>query len=184
MDNSKTVTFHSWARLWVAHLTFQVPSNCRAVCTTIKRFRVCAVSCPYLITTSASHWTRRPLTPFIITSWNCKMKKNLRFGSLCILGSIQVNVYKLKPWYFFFWKDHDFRRRPDQFGILNLMLKCSEECPVHSTVDKVLWLWSRPGQTSLLNVFYIYYCIPGEGHMGSGFPPAGAIKRKRKWRKN
>lgn len=102
MDNSITVTFHSWARLWVAHLTFQVPSNCRAVCTTIERFRVCAVSCPYLITTSASHWTRRPLTPFIITSWNCKMKKKLRFGSLCILGSIQVNVYKLKPWYFFF----------------------------------------------------------------------------------
>ena len=29
----------------------------------------------------------------------------------------------------------------------------------------------------LLNIFY---CIPGEGHMGSGFPPAEAIKRKRK----
>ena len=65
-------TFHSWASLWVANLVFQVPSYCRAISTSIEWLRVVAISGSYLIASTTGYWAGRPLSPFIVSSGNCK----------------------------------------------------------------------------------------------------------------
>lgn len=79
-------TFDPWTSNGVALPRFHVSSYWRAISPSVEWYRVGAIPGPYLSATSTGYWAGRPLSPFVISTRNCR-KMQLQL----------LPTWKLKP---------------------------------------------------------------------------------------